>query len=247
MKDVKTVVEVRGLSKSFNGTLVVDDVTFELYHGEILGLLGPNGAGKTTIIQMLLGLTTFDRGQIQILGMDLKSHKAEILQQVNFSSAYVALPQSLTIYENLYVFAQLYGVLNPAERIHEVLKLFEMDDLSEKLTRHLSSGQLTRACMAKALLNTPRILFLDEPTSSLDPDIADKTRELLKKVCKETGLTILYTSHNMKEMEEMSDRILFLHRGKIIASGPPNEVIHRFQGQNLEDVFLSVARGKTNS
>ena len=226
--------------------LVVDGVTFELYHGEILGLLGPNGAGKTTIIQMLLGLTTFDRGQIQILGMDLKSHKPEILQQVNFSSAYVALPQSLTIYENLYVFAQLYGVPNPAERIHEVLKLFEMDDLSDKLTRHLSSGQLTRACMAKALLNAPRILFLDEPTSSLDPDIADKTRELLKKVCKETGLTILYTSHNMKEMEEMSDRILFLHQGKIIASGSPNEVVDRFQGQNLEEVFLSVARGKTN-
>jgi len=193
---------------------------------------------------MLLGLTTFDSGEIRILGMDLKSHKEAILQQVNFSSAYVALPQSLTVRENLKVFAQLYGVSNFKEKISEVLHLFEVEDLKEKLTRHLSTGQLTRVCMAKALLNSPRLLFLDEPTASLDPDIADKTRQLLKLVCRQTGLTIFYTSHNMKEMGEMSDRILFLHQGKIIASGTPRQVVNLFRGQDLEEVFLNIARGR---
>lgn len=240
----QTIVEVRNLRKTFNGTVAVDDVSFDIFQGEILGLLGPNGAGKTTIIQMLLNLTFPTSGQIRIFGLDLKKNREEILQQVNFSSAYVALPQSLTIFENLKVFAYLYGVSQPHQRIHEVLHLFEMEHLKDKLTRHLSSGQLTRVCMAKALLNSPKILFLDEPTASLDPDIADKTRELLKRVCNESGLTILYTSHNMKEMEEMSHRILFLHQGRMIASGTPKEVIHLFRGQDLEDVFLNIARGK---
>ena len=240
----QTIVEVRNLRKTFNGTVAVDDVSFDIFQGEILGLLGPNGAGKTTIIQMLLNLTFPTSGQIRIFGLDLKKSREEILQKVNFSSAYVALPQSLTIFENLKVFAYLYGVSQPHQRIHEVLHLFEMEHLKDKLTRHLSSGQLTRVCMAKALLNSPKILFLDEPTASLDPDIADKTRELLKRVCNESGLTILYTSHNMKEMEEMSHRILFLHQGRMIASGTPKEVIHLFRGQDLEDVFLNIARGK---
>jgi ABC-2 type transport system ATP-binding protein len=244
MTTEKTVVSVRDLFKSFDGTQAVSGVSFELYEGEILGLLGPNGAGKTTIIQMLLGLTTFDRGEIRILGMDLKTHREKILQQVNFSSAYVSLPQSLTIRENLRVFARLYGVEDAKRKIDDVLGLFEMEDLGDKLTRHLSSGQLTRVCMAKALLNAPKLLFLDEPTASLDPDIADKTRELLKRVCRQTGLTILVTSHNMKEMEELSDRILFLHHGKIIAAGTPAEVIHLFKGEDLEEVFLKIARGK---
>lgn len=238
------MVEIRNLVKRFDGTTAVDGVSFELFQGEILGLLGPNGAGKTTIIQMLLGLTSPDGGRIRILGMELGSQREEILQQVNFSSAYVSLPQSLTISENLNVFARLYGIRNPRERIREVLELFEMQDMADKLTRHLSSGQLTRVCMAKALLNSPRLLFLDEPTASLDPDIADKTRELLKSVCRQTGLTILCTSHNMREMQEMSDRILFLHHGRIIASGTPREVIHLFEGEDLEEVFLKIARGK---
>ena len=239
-----TVVEVRNLSKVFNETRAVDDVTFELYQGEILGLLGPNGAGKTTIIQMLLGLTTPDNGTIRILGLELKAHREEILQQINFSSAYVSMPQSLTVWENLMVFARLYGLKKPKVRLHEVLQLLEMEDLRDKITRHLSSGQVTRVCLAKSLLNTPRVLFLDEPTASLDPNMADMTRVLLKRICKQTGLTILYTSHNMKEMEELSDRVLFLHQGKIIASGTPKEIIHLFAGQDLEEVFLKIARGQ---
>ena len=241
-----SIVVVRDLVKAFGGITAVDNVSFDIVKGEILGLLGPNGAGKTTIIQILLGLTTSDSGRIQILGLDPKNQMEAILQQVNFSSAYVALPQSLTIGENLKVFAQLYGVRNIKEKISEVLDLFEMEDLKDKLTRHLSTGQLTRVCMAKSLLNSPKLLFLDEPTASLDPDIADKTRQLLKRVCEQTGLTILYTSHNMKEMEEMSDRILFLHKGRIIATGTPKEVIHLFQGEDLEAVFLSIARGEVS-
>jgi ABC-2 type transport system ATP-binding protein len=239
-----TVVEVRSLTKVFNGTRAVDDVSFDLYQGEILGLLGPNGAGKTTIIQMLLGLTTPDSGSVRILGLDFKAHREAILQQVNFSSSYVAMPQSLTVWENLRVFAQLYGIKNAAAKLMELIRLFEMEDIRNKLTRHLSSGQLTRVCLAKALLNMPKVLFLDEPTASLDPNMADKTRVLLKRICKQSGLTILYTSHNMKEMEELSDRILFLHLGRIIASGTPKEVIHLFAGQDLEEVFLKIARGQ---
>jgi len=240
----KVVVEVTDLKKSFNGTQAVAGVSFDIYEGEILGLLGPNGAGKTTIIQMLLGLTTRDAGKISILGLDLDRNRETILQQVNFSSAYVSLPLSLKVWENLQVFAKLYGVPHVKEKIDEVLALFEMEGIRNQLTRHLSTGQVTRLCLAKSLLNSPKVLFLDEPTASLDPDIADKTRSLLKKVCQETGLTILYTSHNMKEMEEMSDRILFLHHGKIIASGTPQEIIQQYQGQDLEEIFINVARGQ---
>lgn len=242
----KVVVEVKDLKKSFNGTQAVAGVSFTIYEGEILGLLGPNGAGKTTIIQMLLGLTTRDEGEISILGLDLDRNREAILQQVNFSSAYVSLPLSLKVWENLKIFAKLYGVAHVQEKIDEVLALFEMEEIRNQLTRHLSTGQVTRLCLAKSLLNSPKLLFLDEPTASLDPDIADKTRNLLKRVCDKTGLTILYTSHNMKEMEEMSDRILFLHHGKIIATGTPKEIIQQYQGQDLEEIFINVARGKNN-
>lgn len=241
----KVVVEVKNLKKSFNETQAVAGVSFDIYEGEILGLLGPNGAGKTTIIQMLLGLTTRDEGKINILGLDLDRYREAILQQVNFSSAYVSLPLSLKVWENLKVFAKLYGVGHVQEKIDEVLALFEMEEIRNQLTRHLSTGQVTRLCLAKSLLNSPKVLFLDEPTASLDPDIADKTRSLLKRVCQKTGLTILYTSHNMREMEEMSDRILFLHRGKIIASGTPKEIIQQYQGEDLEEIFINIARGKT--
>jgi ABC-2 type transport system ATP-binding protein len=237
------VVEVSHLTKAFNGIVAVNDLSFSIEEGEILGLLGPNGAGKTTLIQMLLGLITPTAGEIRILGLDLKRHREEILSQVNFSSTYVSLPTSLTIRENLTVFAKLYGIKKPERRIDELLEIFEIKRLKNMLTRHLSSGQLTRLSLVKALLNRPKVLFLDEPTASLDPDIADKTRRLLKSIRAENRLTLLYTSHNMKEMEEISDRILFLHQGRILASGSPSEILRLFAEKNLEDVFLKVARG----
>jgi ABC-2 type transport system ATP-binding protein len=237
------VIEVSHLTKSFDGTVAVNDVSFSVEEGEILGLLGPNGAGKTTLIQMMLGLVTPTAGEIRILGLDLKTDDEAILSQVNFSSTYVSLPTSLTIRENLTVFSRLYGVRDPEARIDSLLEIFEIKRLKNSLTRNLSSGQLTRLSLIKSLLNDPKILFLDEPTASLDPDIADKTRTLLKSIRDQNRLTLLYTSHNMKEMEEISDRIVFLHQGKILATGTPSEILDLFREKNLEDVFLKVARG----
>ncbi len=239
----KSVVEVRRLTKSFNGVTAINDISFSIEEGEIVGFLGPNGAGKTTLIQLLLGLITPTSGEIQILGMNLKQNREAILSQVNFSSSYVSMPTSLTLWENLLVFSKLYEIRNPSSRIDNLLTIFEIESLKKTLTRNLSSGQLTRLSLAKSLLNSPKILFLDEPTASLDPDIADKTRTLLKSIRNKSNMTILYTSHNMKEMQEISDRIIFLNRGQIIASGPPQDVLREFEEKNLEDLFLKVARG----
>jgi ABC-2 type transport system ATP-binding protein len=239
---INSIVEVEGLTKVFNGTTAVDNISFEMYEGEILGLIGPNGAGKTTTLQMLLGLTTPTSGTVRIFGLDLKKNREEILKKVNFSSSYISLPFSLTVRENLTVFARLYGVKERKKRIDELLEVFEIGDIANIPTRRLSSGQITRVCLCKALLNNPRVLFLDEPTASLDPDIADKTRRLLQRIRRENGLSILYTSHNMKEMEEMCDRILFMDRGRVIALGRPDEIEAKFQGASLEEVFLKIAR-----
>lgn len=236
------VVEVQGLTKTFKKLKAVNDVSFEIYPGEILGLLGPNGAGKTTIIHMLLGLTTPDSGMIKVFGMDLQKKREKIVQEVNFSSTYVSMPNSLSVKECLRVFARLYGVKKREKEIGRVLQDFEIEDIGSKLIRNLSSGQEARLNLAKAFINRPKILFLDEPTASLDPDIADKTRTLLLRIKKEQGLSILYTSHNMKEMEELSDRILFLQSGSIIASGKPKEVIKKLKGRDLEDAFIRAAR-----
>ena len=236
------VVKVQGLTKTFKDLRAVDDVSFEMYRGEILGLLGPNGAGKTTIIHMLLGLTTPDSGSMCLFGKNLKKNRERVIQEVNFSSTYVSMPNSLSVKECLRVFARLYRVKDREKEIERVLREFEIENIGNKPIRNLSSGQETRLNLAKALINSPKILFLDEPTASLDPDIADKTRTLLLKIKKEQGLSILYTSHNMKEMEELSDRILFLHKGSIIAAGKPEEVIQELKGKDLEEVFIRVAR-----
>jgi len=239
------VLKARALRKNFRGLTAVDGVSFEMFPGEILGLLGPNGAGKTTIIHMLLGLTTPTEGNITIFGRDLRRSRREIIQKVNFSSTHMSMPNSLTVRECLEVFARIYRV-GPVkviqQRIKEVCRQFEIEGIRNKILRHLSSGQKTRLNLAKALINRPQILFLDEPTASLDPDIADKTRSLLKLIREERGLSILYTSHNMREMEEISDRLIFLDKGKIIAEGKPSELVKRYQSVDLEDVFLRVAR-----
>lgn len=237
------VLEARNLRKAFPEVVAVDDVSLTLARGEILGLLGPNGAGKTTTLQMLLGLITPTAGSIRAFGLDLKHHREAILQRANFSSTYVSLPYTLSVRENLAVFGRLYGVrpLNP--RIDTVIELLSLQNLAHRQTKELSSGQLTRLHLAKALLNDPELLFLDEPTASLDPDTADQIRQLLKRIRAERGLSILYTSHNMAEMEAMSDRVVFLSRGRVLASGSPTELVERFQTRDLEELFLKVARG----
>ena len=236
------VLHVTDLSKRFGDFLAVDGISFSIKPGEILGLLGPNGAGKTTTIQMLLGLVTPTAGSIRMFGMDLATNREAILQQVNFSSTYISMPQSLTVEENLWVVARLYGLSDIPRRVDEIVKKLEMEEFRTKVTRKLSSGQMTRVTLAKAFLTEPKILFLDEPTASLDPDIAEKIRMLLKEERRSSGLSILYTSHNMREMEEMSDRIIFLQRGKIVAEGTAQEIVTRFGQADLEEVFLKLAR-----
>jgi ABC-2 type transport system ATP-binding protein len=236
------VLKVSRLTKRFGNFTAVDEVSFEIRPGEILGLLGPNGAGKTTTIQMLLGVVTPTSGSIEAFGLNLSTHREAVLQQINFSSTYIAMPQSLTVEENLWVVARLYGLTDIAGRVDHVVKKLEMDEFRQKVTRKLSSGQMTRLTLAKAFLTGPRLLFLDEPTASLDPDIAYKIRSLLKEERRSSGLSILYTSHNMREMEEMSDRIIFLQRGRLVAEGTAQAIVDRFGKADLEEVFLKLAR-----
>ena len=236
------VVEVSQLTKRFGAVTAVDGLSFAVQRGEIFGLLGPNGAGKTTTLQMLLGLTTPSSGSARILGLDVARERRRVLQRVNFSSAYIALPSNLTAWENLNVFAKLYGVRDARRRIPGLLEELEIPDVAGRVTGALSSGQLTRLNLCKALLNDPEVLFLDEPTASLDPDISEKVRALLKRLQAERGVTILYTSHNMLEVERLCDRVLFLARGRCVAEGRPEEVRGRAQGATLEQVFITLAR-----
>ena len=237
-----SVLTVSHLTKRFGAFTAVNDVSFDIKQGEILGVLGPNGAGKTTTIQMLLGLVTPTAGTIHMFGRNLSTDREAILQQVNFSSTYLSMPQSLTVEENLWVVARLYGLRDIPRHVDDIVKKLEMDEFRQKVTRKLSSGQLTRLTLAKALLTEPKILFLDEPTASLDPDIAQKIRVLLKEERRSSGLSIFYTSHNMREMEEMSDRIIFLQRGQLVAEGTAQEIVTRFGQEDLEEVFLKLAR-----
>lgn len=237
-----TVVEVRGLTKRFGDVTAVNDLTFDISSGEIVGLLGPNGAGKTTTLHMLLDLITPSAGDVKIFGCNIRECRPETLKRLNFSSSYVSLPYSLTVRENLKVFAGIYEIKNPKKKIEEVIDIFDIGDIQNEPTRRLSSGQITRVSLAKSLLNDPDVLFLDEPTASLDPEIADKTRRLLKRYTKERGMSILYTSHNMQEIEELCDRLIFLNKGRLLATGKPKEIIERFEGETLEEVFLNIAR-----
>lgn len=217
----KTVLEVKNLTKMFKSTKAVDDISFNVKEGEIVGLLGPNGAGKTTTINMLLGVLTPTSGEISYFGKEFNSNREEILGQVNFASSYIKLPWRLTVEENLDVVGRLYQVKNRGERIDKLLNIFEMLEYKKSLMASLSAGQVMRVMLAKAFLNYPKILLLDEPTASLDPDVSQKVREFLKKEQQEFGVTMLLTSHNMAEVEELSDRVIFMHYGKILAEDTP--------------------------
>jgi ABC-2 type transport system ATP-binding protein len=236
------VISVEHLTKRFGSLTVVDDLAFTVGPGEIIGFLGPNGAGKTTTLAMLLGLLTPTSGHVHVLGLPMPAERRRILARVNFTSPYVALPGNLTVDENLRVFAHLYGVRNAGRRIAELLDRFGLAEMRRRTTGRLSSGEGTRLGLVKGLLNDPEVLFLDEPTASLDPDSADRVRESLRAARAERRMSIFYTSHNMQEVERLSDRILFLHRGRLIADGPPQDVLRRFARATLEEMFLDVAR-----
>lgn len=238
------ILEVRNLVKKFNGVTAVDGISFALEEGKITGLLGPNGAGKTTTIQMLLDLVTPTSGTITIFGKDMKHHREEILSKVNFSSPYVALPSNMKVWENLATFARLYGVKNVRDTIEKLCDFFEIRELLPKMTATLSTGQLARLNLTKALLNDPKLLLLDEPTSSLDPDIADRTRTMLARIRKERGVTMLYTSHNMAEIDALCDRVIFINKGKVVDDGSPQELVKKHGRKDLNEVFLSIARAR---
>lgn len=247
MPDATPILEADRLVKQFGGFTALDGLSFAVAPGESLGLLGVNGAGKTTAMNLILGLTTPSSGAVRMFGKDLWKHRIEILKKVNFSSAYTNLPSNLLVWQNLLVFAKLYGVARPKQRIEYLLELLDITHLRKSVNGRLSAGESTRVNLAKALLNEPRLLLLDEPTASLDPDIADRVRKLLRKLQRETGLSILYTSHNMRDIEEVCDRLIFLHGGKVLAEGTPGEVHERFNRSSLEDLFIGVARGEIDS
>lgn len=238
----EVILEARELTREFDGVKALDKFSFKLHRGEILGLLGANGAGKTTAMNCLLGLTLPTGGELFAFGKSLEKHKIEILQKANFSSAYVSLPGNLKVWQNLLVFAHIYGVANPKKKIAELLELLEVTELRDRVTGQLSAGESTRVNLCKAFLNDPELLMLDEPTASLDPDIADKVRKVVRRVQAERQIGILYTSHNMKDIEEVCDRVIFLHKGKIVAEGTPAEIVERSSGSSLEEVFIKIAR-----
>jgi ABC-2 type transport system ATP-binding protein len=241
------VIEVAHLQKVFDGTVAVADVSFVVQRGELLGFLGPNGAGKTTPIAMLLGVIAPTQGQIRIFGYPMPQRRGEILGRVNFSSPYVALPYDLTVRENLTVFAHLYDVRAPHQRIGELAEIFGVPHLLDHRTGQLSSGEVARVNLAKAFLNNPEILFLDEPTAALDPEAADAVRSLLLRLRADRGLTIFYTSHNMREVERLSTRILFIHRGQIVADGPTQTVLQQSGKTDLEEFFVDLSRSGQES
>ena len=221
------VLEVKGLTKKFGKFTAVNNISFDVKKGEIVGLLGPNGAGKTTTFQMLLGLTQPSSGEVKYFGKSFEDHREEILGKVNHTSGYSRFPWRMTIMENLIVYGHLYEVDKIEEKIDELLKIFEIRKLKNKQYQSLSAGQKTRMALAKAFINEPEILLLDEPTASLDPDIAEKTRNYILAEKKKRNISILITSHNMQEVEEMCDKVVFLNNGKVFAVDTPQGLAKR--------------------
>jgi len=237
-------LEIKKLIKKFNSTVAVNNISFKIEKNKTLGLLGPNGCGKTTSIGMMLGLITPTSGSIFINKINLEpKNRIELLNLINFASPYIELPKKLTVKQNLEVYARLYGVKKISDRISEMVEDLNLQEFLNKKTGELSSGQKNRVSLAKSLINKPRLLFLDEPTASLDPDIGDFVREYLEKYKKNNELTILLASHNMKEVERLCDTIVMMKQGQIVDKGTCAELIKKHGRENLEDTFLKIARG----
>jgi len=234
------------LAKVYKTSTAVAGISFALTRGTITGLLGGNGAGKTTTIAMLMGLVTPTAGSMRVLGAEMPRERYKVLHRMNFESPYVEMPMRLTIRQNLRVFGMLYGVPRLSERIAEVAAQLELTDLLDRPTGKLSAGQKTRVSLAKALINTPELLLLDEPTASLDPDTADWIRTHLERYREEHGATMLIASHNMAEVERLCDRVIFMKQGRIEDDDTPARLRLRYGRDTLEEVFLDVARGREN-
>jgi ABC-2 type transport system ATP-binding protein len=232
-------IEATGLTKTFRGTRAVDGVDLLVEEGDLLGLLGPNGAGKTTTLMMLLGITEPDTGRVSLLGHPLPEERSKALQGTNFTASYISLPEGMRVKHYLQVFADLYGA--PKSRVPEMASLLGITDLLSRLTHMVSSGQKTLIGLAKALISRPRLLILDEPTASLDPEVSAHIRRLLLDLQIEQGFTVLITSHNMAEIERLCRRVVFIAGGRIVADGSPQDVGAKYGADDLESTFLSIA------
>jgi ABC-2 type transport system ATP-binding protein len=242
-REAAAPISVKRLER-YGEVLAVDGISFTIAKGSRTALLGGNGAGKTTTIAMLLGLVLPTSGEIAVFGEDITRHRYRVLHRMNFISPYVNLPMRLTLRQNLETFANLYGVRNPRQRVTDVAGELRLVDLLDRPAGTLSAGQKTRAAIAKALINAPELLLLDEPTASLDPDTADWVRTKLQEYQAARGATLLIASHNMVEVERMADRVIMLENGRIVEDGTPAELISRYGRKTLEDVFLDIARGR---
>jgi ABC-2 type transport system ATP-binding protein len=240
----RPAIAVDRLVKVYRTTRAVDGISFAIAPGSIVGLLGGNGAGKTTTIAMILGLVSPTSGSVRVLGCEMPRRRYQVLHRMNFESPYVDMPMRLTVRQNLAVFGRLYGVADVALRIGELAREFDLVDLLDRQTGKLSAGQKTRVSVAKALINRPDVLLLDEPTASLDPDTADWVRGRLEDYRRAQGATVLLASHNMAEVERMCERVIIMKRGRIEDDDPPDVLLSRYGRSNLEDVFLDVARGR---
>ncbi len=236
-------VIVENLSKNFSKKKAVININFQINENEILGLLGPNGCGKTTTIAMMLGLLEPTSGKVLINGHNIEKNRISLLHKMNFISPYIELPKKLTVKENLIVYAKLYGVQKILLRINYLSDKLRLDDFINKKTGELSSGQKNRVSLAKALINDPKILFLDEPTASLDPETGDFVRSFIEKISKEKNMSILLASHNMDEVSRLCKNILMMKDGQLIDQGTPKDLIKKHGKQNLEEVFLKLNRG----
>ncbi len=241
---IPPAIQVDDLRKCFGPVVAVDGVSFTVARGSVTALLGGNGAGKTTTISMLLGLLLPTSGTVRVLGEDMVAHRYRVLPRVNFSSPYVELPLRLTVAENLTVYGHLYGIPDVKGRIRTLADELELTAYLDRASGRLSAGQKTRLGLAKALLNQPELLLLDEPTASLDPDTADWVRGYFENYRRRTGATILLASHNMQEVERMCDHVLMMKAGKVVDRGAPSDLIDRYGRATLEEVFLDIARDR---
>ncbi len=235
-------LSVRDLRKHYGDLVAVDGISFEVNPREIVGLLGPNGAGKTTTIDMILGVLEPTSGEISIEGVDIRTHRSRALERTNFAAVYTPLPGNLTVYQNLRIFGLIYGVKGLSSRIEDVMKQFGLEALRDVKCGVLSSGEQTRAGLAKAMINRPDLLLLDEPTASLDPAIALEIRTKIREFASSGSAGVLWTSHNMYEVEDVCDRVLFLSHGKILLEGDPKTLPSEYGKENLEELFIQVAR-----
>lgn len=236
------ILNIRNLTKNYQETTAVKGVSFTVEAGEIVGLLGPNGAGKTTIISMILGILEPSGGSIEILGKTMASDAEEICRNLNFSAVYTHVPSNLSVLQNLKIFGMLYDIPDLEARIGSLLTEFDLEKFRHTRAGLLSSGEMARLNLAKSLINEPKLLLLDEPTASLDPSIAEEVRTMIRSYTERTGAAVVWTSHNMKEIENMCTRVLFLSRGRILLAGDPRTLPGRNGKNDLEELFIAVAR-----